>query len=131
MYCLPVLAFYLMNGGVLLFGQARQKAYRSPVRTQLVWWLKNSLFFVGGLVLVCALQYLPYVFLGLPPGFEIIGLPILGEMWPLMTLIFIPEFLPLLFIMTWAYRRTGKIYLGAMLITTITMWFMCAGSVLS
>lgn len=42
----------------------------------------------------------------------------------------VPQFLPLLFLLTWFYRRTGKIYLGSLMVAAISVWFLAAGSVI-
>ena len=30
---------------------------------------------------------------------------------------------------TWFFRRTGKIYLGALMIASLAVWFLTAGSI--
>lgn len=129
-YLLPALLFFLLNGGVFLFGQIRQKEYATPAKTQTVWWLKNCFTALLGLVAVWLVQYVPY-FLGVGPGFEVIGLPQYSEMWPLMLFVFIPEFTVILFFVTWFYRRTGKIYLGGLMGAALAIWFSTAGTVIS
>jgi pimeloyl-ACP methyl ester carboxylesterase len=129
-YLIPALLFFLLNGGVFLFGQIRQKEYESPTKTQLVWWAKNCLTALLGLVAVWIVQYVPF-FLGVGPGFEVIGMPGYSEMWPLMLFVFVPEFAVILFFVTWFYRRTGKIYLGALMGSALAIWFSTAGTVIA
>lgn len=129
LYLIPALLFFLFNGGIFLFGQARQKEYGSPARTTTIWWLKNVFAAIFGLVLVWLVQYVPY-FMGKGPGFELLGLPQYSQMWPLMILVFVPEFIPLVFLLTWFFRRTGKVYLGALMVAAIAIWFTAAGSVI-
>ena len=129
-YLVPAAAFFIANGGILMFGQARQKEWGSPAMTQVMWWLKNCFFALFGLAVVWAIQYVPYLFLGAAPGFEGLGLPQYGQMWPLMLFIFIPEFFFLLFLSTWFYRRTGRVYLGALMAAALAMWFTVAGTVI-
>ena len=50
-------------------------------------------------------------------------------MWPLMLFVYIPEFIILFWFMTWFYRKTGKIYLGALMIASLATWFLTAGSI--
>lgn len=130
LYLIPALLFFLLNGGMFLFGQARQKEYASPVRTQWMWWLRILFAALFGLFLVWCIQYVPYLFLGMPPGFEALGLPFYGQMWPLMLFIFIPEFALLLFMGVWFFRHTGRVYLGALMMASLAIWFTTAGSVL-
>jgi hypothetical protein len=126
-YLLPALLFFLLNGGVFLFGQAKQRARGDSLETQVVWWLKNCLAALSGLFVVWAFQYIPF-FLGFAPGFELIGLPLLSGMIPLLLFVYLPEFAVLLFLLTWFYRRTGKVYLGALVIASLAVWWMVAGT---
>jgi hypothetical protein len=52
-------------------------------------------------------------------------------MWPLMLQVYIPEFAILLLIHTWFYRRTGRIYLGALIVSALMMWFLTAGTIVA
>jgi len=126
-YLPPALLFFLLNGGVFLFGQAKQREREDSLETQWIWWLKNCLAALTGLFVVWAFQYIPF-FLGFAPGFELIGLPLLSGMIPLLLFVYIPEFALLLFFLTWFYRRTGKVYLGALVIASLAVWWMVAGT---
>jgi len=126
-YLPPALLFFLLNGGVFLFGQAKQREREDAAETQWVWWLKNCLAALSGLFVVWAFQYIPF-FLGFAPGFELIGLPLLSGMIPLLLFVYLPEFAVLLFFLTWFYRRTGKVYLGALVIASLAVWWMVAGT---
>jgi len=130
-YLIPALLFWLINGGVFLFGQIRQKKFDSPAKTQWLWWLKNLYAMVTGLFLVWCLQYLPWILNGPGPGFEVLGLPQFSGMWPLMLIVYIPLFIIMIWFLTWFYRKTGKIYLGSLMVAAITIWFMAAGSLIA
>ena len=133
-YLIPALLFFLINGGIFLFGQARQPEHETPTKTQWMWWLKAVYAMVTGLFLIWAFQYLPWFFGGPGPGFEAytffrIDISQFTSMWPLMLFVYIPEFIILFWFMTWFYRRTGKIYLGALIVSSLATWFMTAGSI--
>jgi dienelactone hydrolase len=128
-YLIPALIFFLINGGVFLFGQARQPVYASKAKTQWIWWLKNLYASLMGIALVWGLQYLPWMVANAGPFFQMTVNPS-WAIWPLMLWVYIPEFIVLLFMLTWFYRRTGKIYLGALMIASLATWFVAAGSVL-
>lgn len=130
LYLIPALLFFLINGGVFIFGQARMKEYETPGKTQWMWWLKVIYAMVLGLFLVWAFQYLPWFLMGMGPGFENVGLAQYSGMWPLMLFVYIPEFLVLYFWLTWFFRRTGRIYLGAIVVASIAMWFLTAGTII-
>jgi hypothetical protein len=123
---LPVLLFFVIGGGVFMFGQARQKDYGSPAKTQLIWWLKVVYASLFGMFLIWALQYLPWLIAGTGPFFSS-TIDMNWAVWPLLLWMYIPEFAVLLFFLTWFYRRTGRIYLGALVVSSLTVWFMTAG----
>jgi hypothetical protein len=129
-YLIPALLFFLINGGLFLFGEIHQKEHETSRKSQWIWWLKNVYAMVFGLFLVWAFQYLPWFFGG-GPGFEMVNLPQFTSMWPLMLFVYIPEFIILFWMHTWFYRRTGRIYLGALVISILVTWFMTAGTVIA
>ena len=63
------LFFFVVGGGVKLFGQLRLKRIPNPFREQLVWWLKSVLVMLGGLFIIALIEYVPF-FLGAGPGNE-------------------------------------------------------------
>jgi hypothetical protein len=55
-------------------------------------------------------------------------LDLLSGMIPLLLFVYTPEFIMLFFFLTWFYRRTGRVYLGALVIAILATWFMTAGT---
>jgi pimeloyl-ACP methyl ester carboxylesterase len=131
LYMIPALLFWLINGGLFLFGQIRQKEAATPAKTQWLWWIKVCYAFLTGLLLVWLIQYIPWYLFNAGPGFELLGMPQFSALWPLMLQVYIPEFLILLWLHVWFYRRTGKIYLGAIVVASMMIWFLAAGSIVS
>jgi len=130
-YLIPAFAFFLINGGVFLFGQARQVEHSTDTKSLLIWWLKNLYAGLMGLFLVWALQYIPWMLAGTGPFWPLtgsVGAPF--AIWVLMLWVYIPQFIVLLFILTWFFRRTGRIYLGALIVSMLAVWFLAAGSVI-
>jgi hypothetical protein len=131
LYFIPALVFFLVNGGLFLFGQARQKESANPSSDLWIWWVKILFAFLFGLLVVWMIQYLPWYLFNAGPGFELLGLPQFSAMWPLMLQVYIPEFAILLLLHTWFYRRTGRIYLGALMVSALMMWFLTAGTIVA
>jgi hypothetical protein len=129
-YLIPTLIYFLVNGGIFLFGQIRQKEYGTPAKTQFMWWFKVLYAALAGLLLLWAFQYLPMLLGGPGYGFEIVGLPQYAGMWPLWLQIYLPEFAFFLFLLVWFFRRTGRVYLGALTISGLLTWFMAAGQIM-
>ena len=131
LYFIPALVFFLVNGGLFLFGQIRQKESANPNKDLWIWWAKILFALLFGLLVVWMIQYLPWYLFNAGPGFELLGLPQFSAMWPLMLQVYIPEFAILLLILTWFYRRTGRIYLGALMVSALMMWFLTAGTIVA
>ncbi|MFX1250107.1 MAG: alpha/beta hydrolase [Promethearchaeota archaeon] len=124
-YLIPVLPFFLVNGGIFLFGQIRQKEYESFEKTQFIWWVKNCFAMEAGLIFVFLLQYVPMILLGTGPIFG--PLPTAG-LFLIFLMQTIPQFAVIFFIMTYFYQKTGKIYLGAIMGSILTTWIMAVAS---
>ncbi len=131
LYMIPALLFFLINGGLFLFGQIHQKEASTPAKTQWLWWIKVCFAFLAGLLIVWLIQYVPWYLFNAGPGFELLGLPQFSALWPLMLQVYIPEFMILLFMHVWFYRRTGRIYLGALMVSSLMIWFLAAGTVIA
>ena len=131
LYLIPALVFFLVNCGIFLFGQIRQKEGSSPAKTQWTWWLKILYASLFGLFLVWAIQYVPWMLFGtggLLPAW-VNSFPSIS-IWPLELFVWLPELIVLLFMLTWFFRKTGRVYLGSLIVASILMWFFAAGSVL-
>ncbi|MFX0012193.1 MAG: alpha/beta hydrolase [Candidatus Hermodarchaeota archaeon] len=116
--------FFLMNGGVLLFGQIRQEEAGSSFKTYFIWWCKIIYATLIGLLVVLLVQYLGVAVSNYP--FE--GFPNAPIMY-LQLMQAIPFYALLYFVMIFFFRKTGKIYLGAFFGAIITVWFLSAGTV--
>lgn len=122
---LPIfLPFFLVNGGVLLFGQLRQKEAGSSFKTYFIWWIKLMFATLAGLLVVFLVQYLGVMVSNYP--FE--GFPNAPIMY-LQLMSAIPLFGMLYFIMIFFFRKTGKIYLGSIFGAIVCVWFLAVGTV--
>ena len=131
---IPTLIFMLLNMGLFFFGQARQKEYETDKKTQVIWWLKNCVASLPFLALILAFQYIPSMIFNKTLGWNLIGFtewikPIGGAEWMYTLSLFyvIPLFIVLIYLLTWFFRRTGKIYLGSLTIALIVAWILSVG----
>jgi hypothetical protein len=123
---LPImLPFFLINGGIFLFGQIKQEETDKSWKTQLIWSLKGWFAMLTGLLAVILIQYIPAM---LGDNFFFIGFDF-NPMMPIQLMGAIPFSALLYFLLTFFYRKTGKIYLGAFFGAVITVWFLITGGV--
>ena len=121
------LVFFLINGGAKLYGQLRLPEYKRPAATQLVWWLKGSLVMIGGLLFVCLIEYIPF-FAGIGPGMDILFSSTFGGPFISFLIVIIPQFILFFFLSTYAFRKTGRVYVGSLMLALLATWAVTAGS---
>ncbi|NHJ21565.1 MAG: hypothetical protein EAX91_11520 [Candidatus Lokiarchaeota archaeon] len=119
------LPFFLVNGGILLFGQLRQEEAGSSFKTYFIWWIKLMFATLAGLLVVFLVQYLGVMVSNYP--FE--GYPNAPIMY-LQLMSAIPLFGLLYFIMIFFFRKTGKIYLGSFFGAIVCVWFLTVGTLI-
>jgi pimeloyl-ACP methyl ester carboxylesterase len=120
-YLVPTLFFFLINGGIYLFGQIRPKTHSTFAKTHLVWFGRSMYAMLAGLIIIFAIHYLPLLFLGTAPTFHFIPLAALFQIFLMQA---IPIFTLMLFLLTYFYQKTGKIYLGSFVVAMIVTWFI-------
>jgi hypothetical protein len=121
------LLFFLINGGVKLYGQMRQKELSSPAKTQLVWWLRSVAVMLGGLFIVALIEYIPY-FLGVGAGIDLLFSSTFGGPFISFLIVIIPQFILMFFLSTYAFRRTGRIYVGSVMLAMLGAWAITGSS---
>ena len=121
------LLFFLVNGGVKLYGQMRQKELSSPAKTQLAWWLRSVVVMLGGLLLIALIEYIPY-FAGIGAGMDLVFTSTFGGPFISFLIVIIPQFIIFFFLSTYAYRRTGRIYVGSVMLAILGAWAITASS---
>ena len=127
LYSFFISYFFLVNGGIFLFGQARPTIDDSK-KGIIYWWLLNVYNMLSVIILVFIIEYVPMFLLGTGP---LLG-GILGIFWLLGIFLMqiIPEFLLIFLIMTILFRKTGRYYVGSFLATLLVAWVMSNGAFL-
>ena len=125
-YYWGVLFFWLFNAGMWLFGLMRQKEYGKEWLTILIWWLKACFAMLTGLILLNMICYLPLLFGWSGP---FLGQYNFAPMNLLQTWAFIPTAAVMLFMAVFFYRKTGKVYLAAIILAALGTWLMVTGTI--
>jgi len=129
-YLWPTLLFFLVTGGIYLFGEMKLPDEKSGAKTQFVWWIKGCYVLLGGLVAVILIQYVPMWF-GAGPLFN--GTYDPNAISPVMIIAlmgFIPFAALLIFQMVYFFRHTRRIYLGSIIVSVTVVWFQMVGLVI-
>jgi pimeloyl-ACP methyl ester carboxylesterase len=119
-YILPVFPFFLINGGVYSYGILRQPESDTPLKTQMIWWIKIVFAMESTLLVMILVNYLPMFLFGTGP---VLAMGLYG----IFLMAYIPIFAGIFFIMTAFYIKTGRIYLGSIVATLLVVWIMTAG----
>ena len=91
-----------------------------------VWW-KYALCMVGGILTVILIEYIPF-FLQLGPGADLIFSTTFGGPFMSLLIVFAPQVLVFSFICTYCYKKTGNVFVGAMLVAILACWIVTGGS---
>ncbi len=117
---LPVFPFFLINGGVYAYGMMRLPESDSPLKTQMIWWIKIVFVMESTLLVMILVNYLPMFLFGTGP------LLVMG-LYGIFLMAYLPIFAGIFFLMTAFYIKTGRIYLGSIVATLLVVWIMTAG----
>jgi dienelactone hydrolase len=117
---LPVFPFFLINGGVYAYGMMRLPESDTPLKTQMIWWLKIVFAMESTLLVLILVNYLPMFLFGTGPI-------LLMGLYGIFLMAYLPIFAGIFFVMTAFYIKTGRIYLGSILATLLVVWIMTGG----
>ena len=117
---IPVLPFFLINGGVYAYGMMKLPELESPLKTQMVWWIKIVFVMESTLLVMILLNYLPMFLFGTGPI-------LLMGLYGIFLMAYLPIFAGIFFVMTAFYLKTGRIYLGSIVATLLVVWILTGG----
>ena len=90
-------------------------------------WLYNFLLMAGGVLLIVLLEYIPF-FLGIGPGADVLFGSTFGGPFMSILILFAPQVLFFSILCTYCYRKTGKVYVGALVAAMLACWIVTGGS---
>ena len=91
-----------------------------------VWW-KYALCMVGGILTIILLEYIPF-FLQLGPGADLLFSSTFGGPFMSLLIVFAPQVIVFSFICTYCYRKTGNVFVGALIVAIMACWIVTGGS---
>ena len=91
-----------------------------------VWW-KYALCMVGGILVVILIEYIPF-FMQLGPGADLLFSTTFGGPFMSLLIVFAPQVIVFSFICTYCYKKTGNVFVGALLVAILACWIVTGGS---
>ena len=125
---LPVFAFFfiLNNSKIMASSRCRATYIEGPRGFWGSWW-RNALMMVGGILIIVIVEYIPF-FLNIGPGADMLFGSTFGGPFMSLLILFAPQVVVFSLIGTYAYRKTGSVYTGALLIASMACWIVTGGS---
>lgn len=119
--------FFLMNNSKI-FAQMKTE-YSCMEGNKGYWqsWWRNAVCMAGGLVLIVLLEYIPF-FAGLGPGADLCFGTTFGGPFMSLLIVFVPQVIVFSFLGTKMYRKTGNVFLSALVISALACWVVTGGS---
>ena len=101
--------------------------YRKGIFGFIGTWLHNFILMAGGVLLIVLLEYIPF-FLEIGPGADVLFGSTFGGPFMSILILFVPQVLFFSILCTYCYRRTGKVYTGALVAAMLACWIVTGGS---
>ena len=126
-YILFFACFFLLNNSKIMASSRCTASYEPGFKGFFGCWWRNAVMMVGGILLICLLEYIPF-FADLGPGADLLFGSTFGGPFMSLLILFAPQVIVFSIIGTIIYRRTGSVYTGAFTIATLACWIVTGGS---
>ncbi|MBR0152420.1 MAG: hypothetical protein IJM26_01445 [Lachnospiraceae bacterium] len=125
---LPVFAIYFLLAQSKAYGNLRTEAsYKKGFGGFLGTWLRGALVMTGGLLLIVAIEYIPF-FGGIGPGADLLFSSTFGGPFMSLLILLVPQVVVYSLIGAFCYRKTGNVFLGGWLSAILACWIVTGGS---
>ena len=125
---LPIFAIFFGLNNSKIFAANRAVGTSEPgIKGFLKVWWKYALCMVGGVLLIVLIEYIPF-FLQLGPGADLLFSTTFGGPFMSLLIVFAPQVIVFSIICTYCYRKTGNVFVGALLVAIMACWIVTGGS---
>ena len=121
------LIFFLLNNSKIFASMKTEYSVMEGSRGYWQCWWRNALCMAGGLFVIVLLEYIPF-FAGLGPGADLCFGTTFGGPFMSLLIVFVPQVVVFSFIGTKLYRKTGNVFLSALVISSLACWVVTGGS---
>ena len=119
--------FYMLNNAKIMKDMRSKATYKKGIFGFIVNWLRNFILMAGGVLLIVLLEYIPF-FAGIGPGADVCFGSTFGGPFMSILILFVPQVLFFSILCTYCYRKTGKVYTGALVAAMLACWIVTGGS---
>lgn len=121
------ICFYMMNNAKIMKDLRSKATYQKGIFGFIVNWFRNFILMAGGVLLIVLLEYIPF-FAGIGPGADVCFGSTFGGPFMSILILFVPQVLFFSILCTYCYRKTGKVYTGALIAAMLACWIVTGGS---
>ena len=119
--------FYYLNNSKIMRDMRTKSTYETGLKGFIKDWLFNFLLMAGGVLIIVLIEYIPF-FAEIGPGADLLFGSTFGGPFMSILILFVPQVLFFSILCTYAYRKTGRAYTGAMLAAFLACWIVTGGS---
>ena len=119
--------YYIFACSKIMAGLRIRSTYEIGFNGFIKTYLTNAAIMCGGVIIVVLIEYIPF-FMNIAPGADLLFGSTFGGPFMSLLILFLPQLLVYCLIATYAYRRTGNIYVGAITVAMLACWLVTGGS---
>ncbi|MBP5231357.1 MAG: hypothetical protein ILO68_06460, partial [Clostridia bacterium] len=125
---IPVFAlFFILNNSKIMASMRTEATYQKGFKGFLDNWWRNAMLMIGGVLIIVLIEYIPF-FLGIGPGADVFFGSTFGGPFMSLLILFVPQVIVFSVLCTYAYRRTGSVWVGALTVASLAAWIVTGGS---
>ncbi len=119
--------FFILNNSRIFAASRVEHTEEKGFKAFFKCWWKYALCMAGGILLLCLIEYIPF-FAQLGPGADLLFSTTFGGPFMSLLIVFAPQVIVFSFICTYCYRKTGNVFLGAIIVAILSCWIVTGGS---
>ena len=120
-------AYFLMAEQKALVTLRSNATYQKGPVGFLRTWARTALVMCGGIVLIVLLEYIPF-FANLGPGADLLFGSTFGGPFMSLMILLLPQIFVYSGISSYIYRKTGNLYVSALICAVLACWIVTGGS---
>ena len=120
-------AYFLMSEQKALVTLRNGGTYQKGIIGFLRTWLRTAFVMCGGIILIVLLEYIPF-FRNLGPGADLLFGSTFGGPFMSLMILLLPQIFVYSGIGAYCYRKTGNIYVSALICAVLACWIVTGGS---